>query len=235
METKIINVNGVQALIRLNTTDEFIVNEIIKMNTYRKLNIYANDVVLDAGLHIGMFTIKALQNFAIVYSFEACKENFIMAKYNIEVLNNNICSPGNYRLYNLAVTGDNRSVRDFSLNDLSKYRNTGLHSLYYKRGRIIVPVKCENINSVLKRVNPTVIKMDIEGAEYECIKNIESFNGVREFIFEFHHSELKDIKTHEKYRELIRILQSHFDIVDYNPDTKGAWVSLVYCKNNGDI
>ena len=35
----------------------------------------------------------------------------------------------------------------------------------------------------------------------------------------------------EKYNEILDILRGHFQIVDYKPEPKGAWVTLIYCKN----
>ena len=73
--------------------------------------------------------------------------------------------------------------------------------------------------------------MDIEGGEYECIPAIDNFYNIREFILEFHHAHLNDIKTHKKYNEILNILRSNFESVTAKADTKGAWVNTVYCKN----
>ena len=89
-----------------------------------------------------------------------------------------------------------------------------------------------NRDKIIEEMNPTVLKVDVEGAEYEILTAIkpENFKNIREIIFEYHHAHLNDIKTKEKYKKLIAFLKSVFSNVDYRPETKGAWVSNVYCS-----
>ena len=128
-----------------------------------------------------------------------------------------------------AVIGTADASRDFWIN--SK-RNKGAHSLVQKRGRDSISVKCENINSVLSRVSPSVIKMDIEGGEYECLRAVKDLRSVREMIIEFHHAHLLDIESRSKYMEVVGILKKHFKHVHFRPETKKAWVTLIYCVND---
>jgi len=225
VDTKTIEVKGVNALVRLETSDEFVIEEIFKRKTYNKLNILPQDIVLDIGLNIGAFTILALQKGAVVHSYEAEEDNFKIAQHNIKI--NNL--ENNYTINNKAIIGNDDKVRPFSIN---VKRNKGAHSLVAKRGRDTVNVNCININEVLEKVKPTIIKMDIEGGEYECLKAVKSFKGVKELILEFHHAHLNDIKTRDKYKEIISILKNHFKEVSYKEEPKGAWVTLIYCKND---
>lgn len=222
---RLYEVKGVTVRIREDTSDQFIADEIMKENEYRKLDIRSTDTILDVGLNIGMFTIYALKKGAArIYSYEAERENYEAACYNVK-LN---CEGMDYNLTNAAVIGNDDATRLFSIN---LKRNKGLHSLVAKRGRESVSVDCQNFNDILQSIQPTVIKMDIEGGEYELIRSAENFSSVREFIIEFHHAHLNDIPTRSKYREVTSILKKHFDIVDYKQETKGAWCSLIYCKN----
>jgi FkbM family methyltransferase len=222
---RVVVVKDVKALCRIGTSDEFVVDEVIKGNTYRKLKITSKDIILDCGLNIGMFTTYALLKGAKkVYGYEPEPDNFKLAKHNIKL--NGLVK--GFKLYNKAVIGNNDKERRFSIN---VKKNKGAHSLVSKRGRTHILVRCSNINKILKRVRPTIIKMDIEGGEYECIKAVKSFAGVKQFILEFHHAHLNDIKTRTKYREIIKILKKHFKTVEYREETKKAWVTLIYCKN----
>jgi FkbM family methyltransferase len=217
-------VSGVEtkAIVREGKTDEFIVREV---SSYSKLQINETDIVVDLGLQIGMFSVWVLNRGAKkVYSYEPNEDNFALAEKNLPL---NGFAKSRYSLFKRAVIGNDDKTRDFYLNG---QKNTGGHSLLPKRGREVVSVKCININAVIRKHKPTVLKMDIEGAEYECLKAIESFEGIRELIFEFHHADLKDIDSHAKYNEILKLLRKHFRHIDARKDTKGAWVNLVYCK-----
>ncbi len=220
---KEVTFRGVKAICRKDTSDEFVVKEVFS-GEYNKLQITEDDVIVDFGLNIGMFTAFALKKGAKkIYSYEADAENYELACHNMEL---NEFDKSRYELNNLAVIGNDDPTREFSIN---VKKNKGAHSLLHKRGRDVTQVSCININKVLKEYRPTIVKMDIEGGEYECLKALESFDGVREFIMEFHHAHLNDIATHEKYNEILDLLRKHFRTVTARADTKAAWVNIVYC------
>jgi FkbM family methyltransferase len=215
---------GLTAFVRPETSDPFVFQEVTS-NTYRKLNIHVSDIVLDIGMNIGIFSCLAIQRGAKrVIGFEAEPKNYEIALENIRLNGcTSRCNP-----INLAVVGNKDTQRDFFIN---VKKNKGAHSLVEKRGRDVIKVNCIDINDILEKYKPTVMKMDIEGGEYELIKSIKSFRGIREFIFEFHHAHLNDIKTHEKHFELIEIMERHYEIVEARRETKKAWVTLIYCRN----
>ena len=220
-----IEVQGVKALVRDGTLDAYVVDEVIKNNTYRKLNLLPSDRVLDAGMNIGMFTVQALKAGAHVWGYEPDPENYQLAEHNVRL---NGFDAG-YELREAAIVGTNDQHRSFSLN---VKKNKGAHSLVEKRGRTTITVACENVNTVLAHTRPTVVKMDIEGGEYEVLQAVDSFAGIRELILEFHHAHLGDTKTRTKYRETVATLKGAFPIVEYRADPKGAWFSMVYCRSN---
>lgn len=214
----------IKAYVREETSDEFVVHEVFS-GEYNKLQITPDDVVIDFGLNIGMFTCFALTKGAKeVWSFEPEKENFDLASRNVAV---NGFDSSRYKLFNAAVVGNADTQRYFSINTK---RNKGAHSLVAKKGRDHVVVDCMNINDIFEAANPTIVKMDIEGGEYECLPAIKSWSGIREFIMEFHHAHLNDIKTHDKYNETLKLLRNEFPNVNARADTKAAWVNIVYCR-----
>jgi FkbM family methyltransferase len=221
-----IEFNGVKALVRKDTMDEFTFKEIFKKQEYKKLNFTSKDIVLDFGMNIGMFSIYALNHgVKKVYSFEPNKENFQLAQDNLKL--NNL-KDSRFVLTNKAVIGNNDKIRYFHENLKT---NKGAHSLIRVKGRNDIVVGCVNINDVVKKIKPTIIKMDIEGAEYECLKGLKEWKGINQIILEFHHKVLKDIETHSKYKEILKLLKSKFNNVVGREDTKGSWVSLIYCSN----
>jgi hypothetical protein len=120
------------------------------------------------------------------------------------------------------------------LQEINEYDEDRLGNvkLDHKRGRETIQVQCMNINSLLAKVKPTIIKMNIEGGEYECIRAIKDWSGINQIILEFHHNHLNDIKTHKKYREITSLLKQKFEKVDAKEDPKGSWVSIIYCNNS---
>jgi len=227
---KEIEVKDVKAKVREDTSDEFVVNEVIRGNEYRKLKLQPSDVVLDFGLNIGMFTIQTFKRgVKEVHSFEPDLENFNLATDNCKL--NNLDT--SVQLNNAAVVGNHDKTRNFSINTK---RNKGAHSLVAKRGRDTITVNAENINDIMKRVNPTVIKMDIEGGEYEVLPAIKDWSNIRELIMEYHHAHLLDSDL-RKFHEIVSLLQGHFSTVEYRKEPKGAWVSIIYCsqESNNDL
>lgn len=212
----------VNAIVRVGTSDEFVVKEVLS-GEYRKLHIGSDDVIVDFGTNIGMFCIYASKQGAKhVYGFEPERDNFTIANANVTL--NGIF---NVTIANAAVVGNDDTERSFSIN---VKKNKGAHSLVTKRGRDTIEVKCQNINEILQTLKPTIVKMDTEGAEYECLRAMTSFAGIKEFIMEFHHAHLLD-KNQSKFKEIVGLMQQHFKNVEFRKDPKGAWVSIIYGSN----
>lgn len=218
---------GIKAYVREGTSDEFIVNEVFG-GEYNKLKIQEGDVVADIGLNIGMFTCWALDKGASeVWSYEPDEDNFEMAKRNVELNGySDKC-----KLFCDAVIANDDETRTFSVN---VKKNKAAHSLVAKKGRDKSTVTCQNFTKVMEELNPTVVKMDIEGGELEILRDLKEgiFSNVREFIMEFHHAHLNDIGKEVIYKEVIEILENNFDTVSYRKEPKGAWVSNIYCTND---
>jgi FkbM family methyltransferase len=222
MITELFEYRDIKAHVRPGTSDSFVVTEVFS-GEYNKLNIQHNDIVVDFGLNIGMFTIFALKKGAAqVWAYEPDPDNFSLASQNV-LLNTTILDV--YSLNNTAVVGNDDVTRDFSIN---VHKNKGAHSLVKKRGRETITVQCENINTILERARPTIVKMDIEGGELECLPAVKDWSGINQFIMEFHHAHLND-KDHKLYNETLDLLRKHFPHVEARADTKGAWVNIVYC------
>jgi FkbM family methyltransferase len=224
MITEIIEKNGIKAKVRNGTSDSFVVKECVN-GEYRKLNISESDIIVDIGLNIGMFTCYALSKGANeVHSFEPDLDNFELAKFNVDLNGfSNRCF-----LYNHAVVGNQDIFRDFFIN---VKKNKGAHSLIGKRGRDKITVTCANINKIIEQVKPTILKLDCEGGEYEILKSIKSFSKINQIIMEFHHAHLND-KDKSKFHEIIELMEQNYNHVEYRKEPKGAWVSIIYCKND---
>lgn len=224
--TELIKYKDIQAYCRVGTSDSFVVKEVMG-GEYSKLNIKKGDIVLDIGMNIGIFSILAAKAGAgHIFAFEPEESNYNLANKNIELNGFSDCVSS----YNNAVIGNNDKQRHFSIN---VKKNKGAHSLIEKRGRDTITVNCKNFNDILKEFRPDVIKMDIEGGEMECLRQVNKnlLSNVREFIMEFHHAHLNDIGKEILFKETISILKECFKSVTFRENPKGAWVSNIYCSN----
>jgi FkbM family methyltransferase len=221
---KEIEVKGIRAMVRANTSDEFVVREVIGSNEYKRLGIQPGDVVLDIGFNIGMFSVWAARRGAsVIHAYEPEPDNFAVATNNV-ALNGHADV---VRAVMVAVIGNDDATRDFSIN---VKKNKGAHSLIKKRGRDTIVVDCVNINAEISAHQPTVLKMDTEGGEYEIVTSITDWSGIREVIMEFHHAHLNDIDTREKYHEVVAIIEREFPNVYARPSDElgGAWTSIIH-------
>ena len=139
---------------REGTTDAMTLGEI---NAYKTCPIPAGCKVLDVGGHIGSFTNWALlQGAGFVVAYEPERDNFRMLTLNTEG------KP--VEIHNKALTRDGRDV----MLNVKTSGHTGGHSILYDgptRNHIIVP--SDSFAEVVARVQPNVVKIDCEGAEYE--------------------------------------------------------------------
>ena len=188
-------------LIRDNTLDEYILDEIFKNNQYeiksRDILKYKHlshfepffpRVIFDLGANIGLSTIYFAAKYpdAMIYSIEPDVENFYLLEQNTNDLNNG------ERLYG-AIWGKNETLyianRDHIITRTGKYNKAS----YY-----VQPQKVSNENPVngytiqhlmekymIKHID--VCKIDIQGAEKEIFSdNTEWLNDVKCVFVEVH-------------------------------------------------
>lgn len=198
-------------------------NEMLKEDKgyLQKINLSKKDIWLDAGSHIGGFSMFIYNKVKKVIAVEPSKDNYKLLVNNIK--NNKI---KNVKTIHKAIVENKDKSREFYLN---RYENKGLHSLLIKKGRDVEIVKCININELIEKYQINKIKMDIEGMEYEILKVITSRNykKIKELVVEFHLKTLKDHKG-KKYKEIIKLLKRHFKTVQYNSNL--SWTQIIYCK-----
>ena len=159
---------------RENTYDINIIKEVTRV--YKNLDM-TNNCVLDIGANIGAFTLFAIEKGASrVIGFEPEPDNFALCYENCKIFTNT-------QIINKAIVCNDDLTRQFFLN---KGINKGAHSLYVHRGRDIITINCIKFETVLNQYQPKIIKMDIEGGEYELLPQYILPNYVMQLAVEYH-------------------------------------------------
>jgi len=123
-----------------------------------------NDVIMDIGANIGCFAVYAgLKGYKKLYCYEPEPTNFDLLKENTKHLKK--CKVVNKAILSTCKKGD---TIDFYIPKNRK--NMGSCSSYVTRGRDKISVETINFKNELKKIQPNIIKMDCEGAEYDLLQ-----------------------------------------------------------------
>jgi len=174
--------------IRTNTTDLMAFTHVWLIQEYSVpgFEINRNDVVIDVGGHIGLFSVYASQfcTNGKIFCYEPIKENFDLLTENIELNRLQNVYP-----FNTAVS---KSVDEITiyLNDDEAGHSMFLETENYRKARSTTLPKIFNDNSIDKC---NFLKLDCEGAEYEIIDTTPSkyFDKIDKMIIEYHMADTK--------------------------------------------
>jgi FkbM family methyltransferase len=175
--------NGLLIKIRKHSTDLMALTHVWLIEEYKSKNfeIKNNDVVIDIGAHIGLFSLYASQfcKNGSIYSYEPVEENYQILLSNVKLNNLKQIKP-----FNMAVSNSNSDVKLYLNDDESG------HSMFSESSNTI------NVNSIsLQKIfdnnnidNCNFLKLDCEGAEYEILKNLPLlyFDKIDKMVIEYH-------------------------------------------------
>lgn len=198
-------------------------NEMFVHNKYEcyKLNQY--ETVIDIGANSGLFTKLCLENGAKkVISIEPNKKCLKNLKHmfrdnkNVLVIEKGISSKQEKMIF--YTTDKNTTIGSF---EKSRILNDCEESFVETN-----EIECITIEDVLNQIKLNevdLIKMDIEGAEYDIISSLspEIFSRVKSFLIEFH-----DNKNGKVDRLLSKLESNNFDLIQIRSQNE---------KNNDDI
>ena len=189
--------NGIKIATRPILGDRSTINEIFVHDLY-PYRIKKDDVILDIGAHIGVFTVFAakLAYEGQIYSFEPDPENFSQLVKNI-----NLNGEKRVKSFNLGVDAK-AGTRDFYVSVL----HSGGNSLIDNKGKRISAKFCTLADIFEKNDLDRVdfLKMDVEGAEYDVLLNTpqEYFDKIGNIGLEVH-----DWITTRQSPELLQFLE----------------------------
>jgi len=214
--------NGLQIKLRTNSTDiQAFVNVWLQQEYAKeKFEIHKNDIVIDVGGHVGLFSIYAAYfcKYGTVFSFEPDKENFGLLQENI-MLN----KLENIKSFNLAISSKSGKLKIYQ-NKCDQAAHT-----IFGIGENFVEVKTQSLQEVFASnsiVKCSLLKLDCEGAEYEILDSLpnEYFEKIDKICLEYHQIENSPILLHELKTHLETL---GYKIMDY-PITNNTGLLFAY-------
>jgi FkbM family methyltransferase len=137
---------------------------------WKYIYIEENSVVIDVGAHIGLYTIPIakIAKKGFVVAIEPCPDNFKCLMENVR-----LNSLRNVFALNIAAWNDDCELNLFR--GYSSERHSVIRSRYVADQT--VRVRAKKLDEVVKALNLhkiTLIKIDVEGAEFQVLKGLKS-------------------------------------------------------------
>ncbi len=152
------------------------------------------DVFIDAGAHIGKYSIMLSPRFKKVLAVEANPETFKLLEENIR-LNGAM----NVKAIDRALWCEDGKQLDFFITKVNVGASSLKRDLVAEEGHLIerkIPVYTITLNTLLEKENIgnlDLIKLDIEGAEYEALQGLNlDRHVVKKIIYEAFNQEYYD-------------------------------------------
>lgn len=205
--------------------DEFFVDKMYRSAEFSILNSQFS--ILDIGAHIGIFSIYAsvLNPQSQIIALEPEPNNYKLLKENLKLNNLKNITP-----IQSALITDNKSSTKLYLS-----KNTHNHSTNKPTNQstpITVPaINLERLMKEHKIKKIGLLKMDIEGAEFKIISNIQYpiFNHIKNLVLEYHPAPHKVQGKPIDY--LISIIKPHGFSVEHFPNKFDKRFGLLVCRN----
>lgn len=162
-------------------------------------------VFVDVGANTADSTlyVASKEHISYVYAYEPFPEVYNVAQTNLE-LNPQLSKK--IKLYNYGWFDKNKILKTTEVNDINA---SAVNTIIPEFAEIIKRERCHDVEIELYRAseilskivsehssNPIVLKMDIEGAEYECVRDIDKaglFKKINIVFIEWHIKGYEDI------------------------------------------
>ena len=165
-------------------------------------------VIYDIGANIGVHTIAFAKNARKVYAFEPNEKNYKLLKVNVGTESNVEC-------FNLAL-GDKDgviSVTELKLDEAGNYGECMITDV----GQIAEMTTVDKLYTSRKLLAPTIIKIDVEGVEWEVIQGMKTTieENLPIIFYEAHQCDTKSIYD---YLNKLGYSMYWFPVPNYNPN-----------------
>lgn len=213
--------NGYKVKLRVKSTDlqAFFNVWIIQEYNRPSYEILENDIIIDIGAHIGLFTLYVSQfcKKGRIFSFEPVDENYKLLLENIRL--NKI---ENITAIKKAVTGQEKIIKIYLNEDQAAHSN-------YSQGNSFIETEAISLKEIIdansiQKCN--FLKIDCEGAEYDILRSVpdEYFKIIMKIGMEYHFSDTKS----DLLKELKERLQNMDYKIEENPLLNG--LGLLFAK-----
>jgi len=201
--------------------------EVFIKNSYESdlVKLDKDDIVVDLGANIGMFTIFASNKVKKIYSVEPLPETFNNLEKNVQHFDN-------VTTLNKAIYSKGGNI-EFNKNEVS-----GASSIFNKQINFeTVTIEAITFDDFLKKYNLDKInylKVDIEGAEFDLFENMnEDYlqNNIDKIFMEVH------LMNNFKLDDILNKIGKHFhyNIESEGVDRKGIKLYTISCLNKNKI
>ena len=215
--------NGIKIKLRVNSTDFMAFTHVWLLQEYYRygFEIKDNDVIIDIGAHIGLFTLFSSQfcKNGRIYCFEPVKDNFNMLKSNLKL--NNI---ENVIVANTAVSSTTGSVTIYLNEDEAG------HSMHVPNQKQIQveSFSLQDIFDSYKLEKCNFLKIDCEGEEYEIINALPTlyFDKIKKMCVEYHFVDTRP-QLLENMIQKLKMLSYTIDIRNILPS-----IGFLYAKKS---
>ena len=180
--------NGLKITLRVNSTDLMAFTHVWLIQEYSApgFELHDDDIILDIGAHIGLFSLFASQfcKNGKIFCFEPIKENYEQLMNNIKINDIKNIVPFNY-----AVSSKTGKIKIYVNDDESG------HSMFLENSNYIEVDSISIIDIFKKNVidKCNFLKLDCEGAEYEIIDLLSKdyLQRIEKTVIEYHMADTK--------------------------------------------
>jgi FkbM family methyltransferase len=181
------------------------------------------NLMLDVGANIGQSAVIAKTAGVDVISYEPSKDSFEVLMYNAKKYN--------FRIVNKAVYNKTTTLPLYISSKWNACNSTKFKTAYNTPNIDVETVDALNFLDVIHLHKPDLLKIDIEGGEYDIdLSNLPSF--IKGIIIEIHNRD--GIQNSGKATLLCNILENQFETFFYSTylEDDNFWVKIFHGTRN---
>lgn len=184
--------------------DEYAIGENVWGDQYyRYITLNESDVWLDAGAHIGTFSMMIAPFVRKVIAYEIDHETYELLNVNLQ----NNCTNA-FAVHAGVVAENQENVPVYRPKNYLEY-SVAVSIIPTARREIHSHVRTECLDTIIRKYDITKLKLDIEGCEENALYSISdaTWESIQEVICEWHFQVLRD-SSHTKMMQMFEYLRA---------------------------